>query len=331
MSWARLDDHAPSHPKVAVLGDQAFRLWVRAICYSSVHGTDGRVPKAVLGELGARAAAVRQLTAAPPPPYEHPLWTDGGDHYRIHDYLDYQPSRQQRAESRRQTRERVGRYRSRGHGNGVTNAVGNGDGNGVSNGVGTPAPTPAPTPTDKQQHHQLFPTGEKKLTKQQAAVAGVGGLYERFELAPPAPSLAVQWWKRCGEDLPALLARLEEVCLRGSLQAAKNPTSYAGGVVSQLAKELAGGRRPEGAWRFEEGGKDPAAVNGAGGDAALEHSYRRAILNAGRERETATTPDRRQAAEERLRGLCEPLGWPIPSAAELDALEAKLYAGGGAR
>lgn len=86
MTWAKLDDAFPDHPKVASLSDSAFRLHVGAICYAARFLTDGRIPFAVLPRLGGTEATERELIAAG-------LWEEAEGGWEIHDYLDFNPSR----------------------------------------------------------------------------------------------------------------------------------------------------------------------------------------------------------------------------------------------
>lgn len=86
MTYARLDDIFPEHPKVAALSDRAFRVHVRGICYSAKVLSDGFVPQALAKQWGA--ASVRSLVS-------EGLWSVENGGYLIHDYLDYNPSRSQ--------------------------------------------------------------------------------------------------------------------------------------------------------------------------------------------------------------------------------------------
>lgn len=110
MPWARLDDMLPVHPKIRALSDSAFRLYISAICWSSLHRTDGYVAFNQLrfvSDVRRAQSCVEQLVQAG-------LWeaADGG--WRIHDYLEYQPSaekvqQEREAKRRRQERWRTGR------------------------------------------------------------------------------------------------------------------------------------------------------------------------------------------------------------------------------
>lgn len=82
----RLDDRFPDHPKVDALSNGAFRLHVRALCYCSEHLTDGRVPHGMARRFGSLKCIGELMTQG--------LWTDKEDGYYIHDYLDYNPSKE---------------------------------------------------------------------------------------------------------------------------------------------------------------------------------------------------------------------------------------------
>lgn len=86
MTWVKLDDGFPDHPKVVALSDRAFRAHVTALCYCARYLTDGDVPTGVAKRI-ATAKVKAELTAAG-------LWTETpGGLYRLHDYLDWNPSR----------------------------------------------------------------------------------------------------------------------------------------------------------------------------------------------------------------------------------------------
>lgn len=83
MTWIKLDDKCPRHPKVAGLTDRAFRWWVVALCYASEFLTDGELPPSFVRTVPTKSR--EELLAAG-------LWiSDGGLH--IHDYLEHQTGR----------------------------------------------------------------------------------------------------------------------------------------------------------------------------------------------------------------------------------------------
>jgi hypothetical protein len=88
MTWVRLDDAFPHHPKVTRAGDMASWLFVCGLCYAAQYLTDGRIPR----------AQVRRLTTLRRPEefvaklLEVGLWEEDGDDYVIHDWHVYNPS-----------------------------------------------------------------------------------------------------------------------------------------------------------------------------------------------------------------------------------------------
>ncbi len=86
MTWARFDDSFPEHPKVIGLSADAFRLHVTAICYSARTLTDGVIQQASLRVIGANKKLATELVDAQ-------LWDLHQLGYAVHDYLDYNPSR----------------------------------------------------------------------------------------------------------------------------------------------------------------------------------------------------------------------------------------------
>lgn len=98
MTWAKLDESFPDHPKIAALSDRAFRLHVAAICYCSRVLSDGEIPKAMLPKLGATKTLINELHTAG-------LWeSTSRESWVIHDFLEYNPSRAEVEEERAKRR-----------------------------------------------------------------------------------------------------------------------------------------------------------------------------------------------------------------------------------
>ncbi len=113
-----LDDDIGDHPKFVGLSDEAFGLWVRCIGYCRRNRTDGYIPEqAALQRCRARSPrkVIAELTGKPAgAPEANPLWTKVLGGYQVHDYLDWNPSREQvlaKVEAKRQAG-RVGGRRS---------------------------------------------------------------------------------------------------------------------------------------------------------------------------------------------------------------------------
>lgn len=105
MTYARIDDNFPEHPKVRARSLAARWVHLRAICYASRLLTDGFVPAESATEWGRGAA--RELVEAG-------MWeaVDGG--FQIVGYLDHNDSRAQVEERRAKDAERKRRGRDSG-------------------------------------------------------------------------------------------------------------------------------------------------------------------------------------------------------------------------
>lgn len=88
MPWVKLDDSFFSHPKVVGAGAEATGLYVWSLAYSSHYLTDGHVPAAWVRQTVGKRAKILAARLV-----EHGLWEENGAGWHIHDYLEYQPSR----------------------------------------------------------------------------------------------------------------------------------------------------------------------------------------------------------------------------------------------
>lgn len=101
MVWVRKDDQMPIHRKVAPLSDAAYRLLDEAICWCSRNQTDGRIGVSDLPEISRRGRPKNAAELV-----DRGLWhlaggwcssdvcaESGPDGWVIHDYLDYNPSK----------------------------------------------------------------------------------------------------------------------------------------------------------------------------------------------------------------------------------------------
>jgi hypothetical protein len=109
MAWVRLDENFARHPKVLAAGPLGMAMQVAALCYANQYLTDGFIPRSVvpglidLEGLGMRlwhgeitgggedadwTLVVEDLIGAG-------LWEKVNGGFRIHDYHDYQPSKEE--------------------------------------------------------------------------------------------------------------------------------------------------------------------------------------------------------------------------------------------
>lgn len=89
MPWANLDDQFPKHPKVLPMTDAAFRLHVSGICYCAQYETDGRIDDEMVPLLipRYRARVLAELL-------DRRLWAPVAEGYEIHDYLQWNRSKE---------------------------------------------------------------------------------------------------------------------------------------------------------------------------------------------------------------------------------------------
>lgn len=120
MAWVKLDDHFDDHPKVVRAGPLGMALFVAGLCYCNRNLTDGFIPVAQvprlinLDGLYVKASGKDGSTERPDPYQiaewlvECRLWEHAHGGYRIHDYLKYQPSREE-VDQIRELRRQAGR------------------------------------------------------------------------------------------------------------------------------------------------------------------------------------------------------------------------------
>lgn len=143
MTWTKLDDGYTEHPKIVAAGPLAAWLHTCALVYCGRNLTDGFIHKNQVARLvdwegiyeGTNSVTARQLSKTL---LDCGLWEPVPRGYQIHDYLSYNPSKEQVLAEREATRKRVELWRNRQRGNIESNA----DGNAVS----TPSPVPVPVP-----------------------------------------------------------------------------------------------------------------------------------------------------------------------------------------
>jgi hypothetical protein len=123
VTWVRFDDQFADSPKMEQVGPIAGWLHVAAICYSARHLLDGVIPQAKarrLADIPSPAKHIRALVAAG-------AWHEPGHgcdrcapcpdgHYLIHDYLEYQRSREEVEAERAAARERMAKRRRKTNG-----------------------------------------------------------------------------------------------------------------------------------------------------------------------------------------------------------------------
>lgn len=119
MSWVRLDDRFPGHPKIRRVGPLGMALHVAALCHCSEYLTDGIIDRSVLAALIdlSEFVGVRKLAITPQVLADRlvlaGLWerSEDGEQYAVHDYLAYNPSRDTVLREREAAKVRMDRRR----------------------------------------------------------------------------------------------------------------------------------------------------------------------------------------------------------------------------
>lgn len=120
MAWFRVDDQAAFHAKILMAGNEAFGALVRAGAWSSAHGTDGLIPRAVALTI-APARVWRRLVEAKLHDGGNGLAVETPSGWQIHDYLAWNPSAEQVRSERARKAANVASFRARKQG--VTSRV----------------------------------------------------------------------------------------------------------------------------------------------------------------------------------------------------------------
>ncbi len=134
MTWVKIDDSFPNHPKIVGLTDKAFRIHISGLCYCGTYLTDGFIPMTIARQLcNENINYIAELCEAG-------LWKEAMSEngFRIHDYLSHQTSKTQVEEKRQTVRERQKRYRERHKTTEAEPAESEGGDDGWSNALVTP-------------------------------------------------------------------------------------------------------------------------------------------------------------------------------------------------
>lgn len=106
MPWVRIDENAMDHPKIGGLSDGAFRLWVQGLAYCQKYLTDGHIGDVALRSLRAYSPKRKADLLV------SELWHASETGVRVHDYLQWNDSREHVMAARQFARERMQKRRS---------------------------------------------------------------------------------------------------------------------------------------------------------------------------------------------------------------------------
>lgn len=112
MTWFKLDDRFFDNPKIAALSDAAQLAYIKGGTYCARELTDGFIPFRKAREY-ATPKVIKELVPG--------LWETCGEGFKVHDYLKYNPTREQVQTERDAAKRRMFALRS-----GEQHANGNG-------------------------------------------------------------------------------------------------------------------------------------------------------------------------------------------------------------
>jgi hypothetical protein len=189
MVWVRLEDDIADNPKLAAVDDHAFAVYVCGLAYCNRNLTDGLIPTGIgltLRHCGGKAKqAIMALVTAR-------LWepVDGG--WRVHDFLDYQPSRR-KVETERSQKQAAGQAGGR------ASAIARAQANGQADSQHVLKQNPTPVPGTRV-NNSLLPGGG--LGGPGAARAREATLPEQEHRAGFHDGVAFSWCPLCVPPTP---------------------------------------------------------------------------------------------------------------------------------
>lgn len=206
MTWLRIDDGMPDHPKVRGLTLSAKWAYVVALCYCAQYATDGDLPN----DLVSKADMARLVDAG--------LVDNHGSSLHVHDYLTYNPSRSDIEKRRREDSERKRRGRtseSRGSPAGVQTES-------ARPGPARPDPTPEPPkakaraassrPTEDQTYLAAKISDAWGLTNGHLGPAAIQKLNTEYGIEKVSSSLRLLHGFPPEEAISSAYAYLVEMC-----------------------------------------------------------------------------------------------------------------------
>lgn len=157
MTWLRLDDSFPDHPKVIGLSDKAFRLHISALCYCTKHLTNGSFSKQIANKLAIQNAQ-RTIQIL----LNLGLWIRTETGYEIHDFLKHQTSKEQAEQEKETNRLRAAKAR-KAKAERARHGVTHGERSGGVTVTNTHTPTPTPTHIYKEREKEKITTSKAYL------------------------------------------------------------------------------------------------------------------------------------------------------------------------
>lgn len=113
MSWQKFSDRARESRKVRRASSDAIVLWWAIGNWCCEHKTDGFIAKDEVEDAWRPIGRRFPYSAALQNALQVGLLTDHGDHYEVHDFLEFNPSKEQDDERKQRDAKRAAAYRAR--------------------------------------------------------------------------------------------------------------------------------------------------------------------------------------------------------------------------
>lgn len=218
MTWVRIDDQFPKHPKIARCGPIGQALFVSGLCYCAQYLTDGFIPSGVAAALidatdddlvetfDIRRVIQRLVDSG--------MWEKVRGGYQVHDYLEYQPSKETVQARRDEARNRMRSHRSRevrANNDRTSSEVHARPVTPVSPNPDNPQPEPSPGPNagareavavDRDEWRDAVSEGvyrkpyERLMPSERGEVDDAADDLEGSGVEPPAIVAACDYWRR---------------------------------------------------------------------------------------------------------------------------------------
>lgn len=138
MPFGRLHEEAAGESKLLALSDAAWRMWAMGLIYCQKNLTDGFIDAFAIATFGVRDRnldRVAEELCKPQVRGRAPLWAKVEGGFEVHDYLQWNDSKEEILAGRSKAKDRVGRWRQRHDADRVRNGVRNASGNALQNDV----------------------------------------------------------------------------------------------------------------------------------------------------------------------------------------------------
>lgn len=166
MTWLKIDDNVPHHKKMLAAGPAAAWLWLCGVAYCQRHKTDGFIPREALPWLGVVKPQPLALVLV-----RVALWHVEGEGWRVHDFLDWNASSEERQERSGQKAERQQRWRDKKREADASTATHvDASTPRLGDAAPTPPPTPSPSPTPQPAP---APSPGRTTVRDRATVLGI--------------------------------------------------------------------------------------------------------------------------------------------------------------